>query len=122
LLFSAVLILLVILTKLIYQQVRRIILRSKEKKRVLSLLDNAENYQQMREAIRQLSAFLGWDKNISLEQFAQRWAERYGESAKLNKIIKKLQTLAFSAEAKGQKGQKEQKTIQILSHDLMKIV
>ncbi len=119
LLFTIPLLLVIILTKIIYQQIRRMILRSKEKKRLLSLFETAENYQQIRDAIRQLSSFLGWDNNISLEQFAMRWAESYGESAKLNKIIKKLQILAFSAELTGQK---EQKMIQILSHDLMKLV
>ena len=67
-------------------------------KQAIKLLDKAKNYPQLRSAIIQLAIVEGWDANLTLPKFLQRWENKFGKSIELEEKISRLQKQYFSGQ------------------------
>ena len=68
-----------------------------KRKQAITLFSKAENYQQIRSAVNQLSLLEGWEANLSLTTFIEKWERKFGRSIALKEKINNFQMQYFSA-------------------------
>jgi len=67
------------------------------RRHILKKLQQADDYTQIKSALEQFAILQGWPGNLSLDDFARYWEQKYGPSPTLSDNIKALQSFQFSA-------------------------
>ncbi len=105
---------LIILFVILFRIFKQILLKLVKRRQAFKALSEANDYQEIRNALNQLSKSYGWGNNLSLTEFLSKWQREFGDSAELEQTLNNLKAFQFSKE--------QSLEAQTISQTLMKII